>query len=122
MGIFVLWLIMALVIGFIASTKNRSSFNWFLLAVFFSPVLAGLGLMLMGSLESEEEVKEKKNQQKSDQDQYQFVKSEFLELYMNNPEFESKTHIKALYDRVATETEPDIKQIETLKTAIQFMR
>ncbi|MGL4765226.1 MAG: hypothetical protein ACRC2N_09405 [Aeromonas sp.] len=122
MGIFVLWLVMALVIGFIASTKNRCAFNWFLLAVVFSPILAGLGLMLMGSLESDEEVIEKKNQQKSELEQYKFVKSEFLELYMSNPEFESKTHIKELYDRVATETEPDIKQIGTLTTAIQFMR
>lgn len=43
MGI-ALWLILSIVVGVWASRKGRSGFGWFVLAILFSPLLAGLFL------------------------------------------------------------------------------
>ena len=47
--IFVVWLIFAIVVGIAASGRGRSGFGWFLLAAFFSPLIAGVLLALLPS-------------------------------------------------------------------------
>ncbi|MGL4843832.1 MAG: hypothetical protein ACRC2Y_04335 [Aeromonas veronii] len=121
MGILVFWLIASIIIGFAAGSRNRSCIGWFLISLIISPLLAFVGLMLMGSAESDEEIAAKAKQANSAIDEYNFVKSEFMTLYCNNPEFEKKPHIKELYLRLADEVEPNINQLSTIKTAVQFM-
>jgi len=40
------WLMFALVVGMIASSRGRSGFGWFLLACLISPLLAGIILLV----------------------------------------------------------------------------
>lgn len=44
MAIVVLWFLAALLCAFVAAQKNRSSFAWFLVAIFLTPVIALLAL------------------------------------------------------------------------------
>lgn len=43
-----LWFGLAVIIGIAASRRGRSGFGWFILAVFISPLLAGLLLLALG--------------------------------------------------------------------------
>lgn len=47
MEIFIFWIGLAIVVGVAASRKGRSGFGWFLLACVFSPLLAGLLLLVL---------------------------------------------------------------------------
>lgn len=49
MGWFLVWLIGAILIGALASKRDRSGFGWFVLALIISPLLAGLGLLIAGT-------------------------------------------------------------------------
>lgn len=42
MELFFGWVIFSMVVGFIASSKGRSAFGFFLLAIFLSPIIAGI--------------------------------------------------------------------------------
>jgi len=46
------WLLFALVVGLIASSRGRSGFGWFILACLISPLLAGLIVLLSSNLAS----------------------------------------------------------------------
>lgn len=48
MELWIFWLVLAGVIGVVATARNRSGFGWFVLAVLISPLLAGLLLALLG--------------------------------------------------------------------------
>lgn len=48
MGLFIFWLILAAGVGFIASERGRSGAGWFFIAVIISPLLAVIGLLLVG--------------------------------------------------------------------------
>jgi len=48
------WLLFALVVGMIASSRGRSGFGWFILACLISPLLAGIFLLLGANLRSQE--------------------------------------------------------------------
>jgi hypothetical protein len=50
--IVVLWIGLALLIGFIANSAGRNGFLWFLLAVVISPLLAGIFLLMAGAVKS----------------------------------------------------------------------
>lgn len=43
----VVWLVGAVVVGVLATTRNRSGFAWFMLALVLSPVLMGLLVALV---------------------------------------------------------------------------
>lgn len=45
------WLIFAIVVGVIASSKRRSGFGWFLLAVLISPLIAVIAVAAMPPVE-----------------------------------------------------------------------
>jgi hypothetical protein len=45
--IILLWLATAALVGAIASNKGRSGIGWFILAVLFSPLLAGIILAIV---------------------------------------------------------------------------
>lgn len=47
--VIVFWIVLAVVIGFAANSRGRSGIGGFLLAFFFSPVIAGLLLLLFGT-------------------------------------------------------------------------
>lgn len=49
MGWFLVWFVGAILIGALASQRERSGFGWFLLALVISPLLAGLGLLIAGT-------------------------------------------------------------------------
>jgi len=49
MGIFVFWVISAVIVGIIASSRGRSGFGWFLLACVISPILAVIPVALLPS-------------------------------------------------------------------------
>jgi hypothetical protein len=42
-----LWIIFAIVVGVTAGARGRSSFGWLLLAIFISPLIAGLLLAIL---------------------------------------------------------------------------
>lgn len=44
------WLMFALVVGMIASSRGRSGFGWFILACLISPFLAGIFLLVRANL------------------------------------------------------------------------
>ena len=44
------WLLFALVVGMIASSRGRSGFGWFILACLISPLLAGIFLLVSANL------------------------------------------------------------------------
>lgn len=44
------WLLFALIVGMIASSRGRSGFGWFILACLISPLLAGIFLLLGANL------------------------------------------------------------------------
>jgi hypothetical protein len=48
MWIVLIWLVLAVVVGALASAKDRSGFGWFVLAVFISPLIAGFLLLIAG--------------------------------------------------------------------------
>jgi peptidoglycan/LPS O-acetylase OafA/YrhL len=48
--ILLLWLGIAIVIGVGAKGRGRSGFGWFLLAIFLSPLVAGLLLVVLPDL------------------------------------------------------------------------
>lgn len=43
----VLWLALAAVVGFLASSRGRNGAGWFALAIVISPLLAGIGLLFV---------------------------------------------------------------------------
>jgi hypothetical protein len=45
--IFIVWFALSLVIGVAAKNRGRFGFGWFLLSIFFSPLVAGLALLLL---------------------------------------------------------------------------
>lgn len=45
---FFLWVGFAIIIGLAAQNKKRSGFGWFIFAIFLSPIIAGIALMLSG--------------------------------------------------------------------------
>ncbi len=47
--ILVFWLILAIVVGVIAGSRNRSGFGWFFLALIISPLIAGILVLALGS-------------------------------------------------------------------------
>lgn len=47
MEILFFWFLLAIVVGVAASRKGRSGFGWFVLALFISPVIAGLLVLLV---------------------------------------------------------------------------
>jgi hypothetical protein len=47
MGYAIAWLVLCGLIGFIAMKRGRSSVGWFFLALFLSPLTAGLALAIM---------------------------------------------------------------------------
>lgn len=49
------WLMFALVVGMIASSRGRSGFGWFLLACLVSPLLAGIFLLVSSNLATKAE-------------------------------------------------------------------
>lgn len=49
------WLLFAVVVGMIASSRGRSGFGWFILACLISPLLAGLFLLLSSNLATKAE-------------------------------------------------------------------
>lgn len=49
MDLFLLWIILAIVIGVIAGARGRSGFGWFLISVLLSPLI---GLILVALLPS----------------------------------------------------------------------
>jgi phosphate/sulfate permease len=53
MELILLWFGLAVVVGVAASTRGRSGFAWFLLAVVISPLLAGLLVLAMPSVRME---------------------------------------------------------------------
>lgn len=52
MEIFFFWLLFSIIVGVIASSRGRSGFGWFLLAMLISPVLALLVVVLTPSLKA----------------------------------------------------------------------
>lgn len=46
------WLLFALVVGLIASSRGRSGFGWFILACLISPLLAGIILLVSANRRS----------------------------------------------------------------------
>jgi hypothetical protein len=48
MQIFLLWIILALLLGAYASTKGRSFFGFFVLSIFLSPLIGLLVLLIVG--------------------------------------------------------------------------
>lgn len=46
----ILWFVISVVIAGAASNRGRSGFGWFLLSFFFSPLLAGILLLLLPDL------------------------------------------------------------------------
>lgn len=47
--IFVFWLVLAIVVGVIAGSRNRNGFGWFILALVISPLIAGILVLALGS-------------------------------------------------------------------------
>jgi hypothetical protein len=45
--IIIVWLVSSIIVGVAASSRNRIGFGWFLLSIFFSPLLAGLWLFVL---------------------------------------------------------------------------
>lgn len=60
MEIFLLWVIFAVVIGIGASTRGRSGFGWFVLAMFISPVIGLVLLLLLPRRDEQREIAEEK--------------------------------------------------------------
>lgn len=48
--IVVFWVLLAIVVGYAGSTRGRSGFGWFLLALLISPLIAAFVLMLIRNL------------------------------------------------------------------------
>ena len=49
-GIFIFWLLFAVAVGAIASSKGRSGIGWFLLAVIISPLIAVIIVAIIGEI------------------------------------------------------------------------
>lgn len=43
------WLVLAVCVGALASSRERSALGWFLLALVISPLLAGIALLVVGT-------------------------------------------------------------------------
>lgn len=46
--IILVWLFLAIVVGIIAGSRNRSGFGWFLIALLISPLIAGILVLALG--------------------------------------------------------------------------
>jgi hypothetical protein len=53
MGIFIIWLVFALLVGIAASSRGRSGVGWFFLAVIISPLIGILFVLAMPNLKHE---------------------------------------------------------------------
>ncbi len=120
MTVILLWLLFAVVVGFIASSMNRSGASWFFVSLIFSPIIGMVCLLFAGKVESEDTIKASEDEAKRITLDYNMVKSEFVELYASNPEFEKRQHIADLYHAVVLTPSPT--QLDAMKTAIQFMK
>lgn len=49
MEIFLVWIFFSVIVGMIASNKNRSGFGYFLLALVISPILAGILVLVLSN-------------------------------------------------------------------------
>lgn len=47
--IFILWFVLCIAVAYGAVNRGRSGFIWFLLSVFFSPIIAGGFLLILGA-------------------------------------------------------------------------
>lgn len=47
MELFLFWLILSIVVGVFAGSKNRSGFGWFLLSLFISPIITLILLAIL---------------------------------------------------------------------------
>jgi hypothetical protein len=54
MGIFIIWLVLAFLVGIAASSRGRSGAGWFLLAVIISPLIAILFVLALPNLKHQE--------------------------------------------------------------------
>ena len=48
MEVFILWLGVSILVGFIASGKGRSGFGWFVISVLLSPIIGLIGIAIAG--------------------------------------------------------------------------
>lgn len=55
---FISWIVFATLVGWFATTRNRSALNWFLLALLISPLLSFLILLFKSRLSTEAEIRE----------------------------------------------------------------
>jgi hypothetical protein len=57
MGYFLVWFLLAFIPAIIASKKGRSGLRWFVVSLFFSPIIAGIVVACLPSLKEELEQK-----------------------------------------------------------------
>lgn len=122
MGMFFFWLLFCAVAGALARSMNRSFLGWFMFSLVLSPLLGGVVLLVLGKAKSESEEQQATIQHNAIKSEYELVKAEFFTLYNSNDAIKNKEHINALYQRLNTEPSPDYSQLNTIKTAIEFMR
>ena len=94
---FVIWLIMCGAVGLFASQKGRYGFLWFLLALFISPFLAGIGLAMAKDKQQEEELKKSQMEQQQLRDRVA-VNESTVNARLSNIE----KHVQALDTKVET--------------------
>lgn len=63
--IIVLWIGLAIVIGMAASSRGRSGFGWFIVALCLSPLLGGVLLLLMKNVKEDAQVQQRIAQSKT---------------------------------------------------------
>lgn len=76
MGFFFGWLILAILVGAFGSSRGRSGFGWFLIAVLLSPLIGWLILLVIPDLRREEARREADQQrQREHQEQLSAIKT-----------------------------------------------
>lgn len=104
-----------------ASSKNRSVIGWMFLSIFISPLLGFIFLAICSKLPTKSEKEEKAKIQDAATQELNFLKEEFLSLYVKNPNFEEKTSLSNMYKEIVDNKVTTV-HCSTIKTMIELMK
>ncbi|WP_279152466.1 hypothetical protein [Photobacterium iliopiscarium] len=116
-----IYILFVIAVGMYASSKNRSVIGWMFLSIFISPLLGFLFLAICSKLPTKSEEEEKAKIQDAATQELNFLKEEFLSLYVKNPGFEEKPSLSNMYKEIVGNKVTTV-HCSTLKTMIELMK
>ncbi len=108
-----IYILFVFLVGMYASRLNRSIIGYVLLSLIISPLITFIILLVLGPTKSYE-------QEQADKLKAEMVEKQFVQLYLENPEFEEVSTLKRMYDDLTRY--PNYRNVLAMEEAIKLMK